>query len=1194
MLRSNSRRLLLSLVIITPLILGSYYLLSGYNAAVSLFRTGLERSFALLEGWEIEAGDISGNPVFGFSATDLRVLFHGEEIARAERFTVGLSLLSLLRGQGAVGRVTINSGILSGERLLHALENTDFGSAVEGSGTSLPVIVFEPAEILTPMGSVSLNSLRLTPRDDTVTFYGQGRFLGAQIELGVSFITGDQLFITDAFFRGGDATVSLSGSVLPETNLEGYVDDFRLDFISELVNLPFSARGTLDSTLSIERPFGRLLAYGEGEIENGDIWDLVMDGPFSWSADSEKAVISPSTGASIYSSPVSGVFSLFFGETPSTEIALHLKDTSFEDWTRCFPWLSFARGSLSTLKLDLSGQFSRLKGLITFNTEEAVLQGFSVDNLLGRLVMTGEGTMKINGTASWASSAFSFDGESVFSDKDDRGTTLSLRANDFNLSGAGEIYAPALSARGSGALDLAISVPSNSSLVYSGRLSSDRASALGVPLANLSVVFNGTDEHITISSLSLSPGSSGVLTGSGSIDGAFGGSPTISVNGGGKGIRWSLLDENLGGLRLSGLLDASWSISGPAKSPVVTFALQGDDTPLSPLLPLKALNLKGRYEEEELHILNAAATLHGGEFRAEGGIHFQRDDMSLKGRFDSISSVALTASAFEGVDTLEGRIAGEFSLSGTPSSPSMRVTCTSPGLSIGSLLLEAPKVVLEGNTTSLKVVDFSAGLLGAKVKAAGVIGLAKGEVIDFGIELGALDLHDLARSYFPGLRLGGKLFSTFRIAGKAGDILEPTFSGAVPLLTAYGVLIDNALLSLSPKREGTLSLLISGKLGDTDIALEGEVTPKPEALMYTLKNSAAIDLKSTLPALSSQTSGLFKGFADFSISGTISESPSFSGSASSSSMSIYRLDMTDVSVPFEWDEGFLRIQEGSANYHKGKVAFEGKIDPSTMRFEGSATVMGLDLADASQGIFEGRGTISGSADLSIRGSGTGGMMGLVFGSGQLSVREGAFSGFESIKSISTSGEIPFSSLLASFNLDGRSVFLLPGSRLSAPPGNEAYRYFSASGSLGWGDSPLDLKCSGDINVRALNAFIGALQGFLTIDGNPLTDPQFLQRFLTGLVGGMAVKDFRETSFNLRGSWSSPEMSDLKVSSGNAPADIPYTNGGHGRNVENKIRITVEIPTGTGADNTASPEEQVKKQLIENILKTLIKPGTIEE
>ena len=950
----------------------------------------------------------------------------------------------------------------------------------------------------------------------------------------------------------------------------------------------------MDSTLSIERPLGRLLAYGEGEIEKGDIWDLAMDGPFSWSADSEKAVISPSTGASIYSSPVSGVFSLFFGETPSTEIALSLKDTNLENWTRCFPWLSFARGSLSTLKLDLSGQFNRLNGPISLYAEEAELYGFSVNDLVGSLDMTDGEAMKISGTASWAGSDFSFDGGSVFSDNDDRGTTLSLHANDFNLSGAAEIYAPALSARGSGALDLAISVPSNSPLVFSGRLSSDRASALGVPLTNLSVIFNGKDDHITISSLSLSPGSRGILTGSGSIDGAFGGSPTISFDGGGKGIRWGLLDEELGGLSLSGLLDASWTISGPAKSPVVSFALQGDDTPLSPLLPLKSLNLRARYEEEELHILNAAASLHGGEFSAEGRIHFGRDDMSIKGRFNSISAAALTAPAFEGGDTLEGRIAGDFSLSGTPSSPSIKLTCTSPGLGIGSLILEAPKVVLEGNTTSLKVVDFSAGLLGAKVTSAGVIGLTNGEVVDLGIELGALDLHDLARSYFPGLRVGGKLFSTFRITGRAGDILEPTFSGEVPLLTVYGVLIDNARFSLSPEREGTFSLKISGKLGDGDIALKGEVTPTTDALLYTLKNSAAIDLKSTLPALSSQTSGLLKGFADFSVTGAISESPTFSGSVSSSSMSIYRLDITDVSVPFEWDEGYLRIQGGSANYHKGKVTFDGKIDPSTMRFEGSATVKGMDLADASQGIFEGRGSISGLADLSIRGNGTGGMMGLVFGSGQLSMREGAFSGFESIKSISASGEIPFSSLLASFNLDGRSVFLLPGSRVSAPPGNEAYRYFSASGSLGWGDSPLDLKCTGDINARALNAFIGALQGFLTIDGNPLTDPQFLQRFLTGLVGGMAVKDFRETSFNLRGSWSSPEMSDLKVSSGSVPVDIPYSNGGHGRNVENKISITVEIPTGRGADNTASPEEQVKKQLIENILKTLIKPGTSEE
>jgi len=289
----------------------------------------------------------------------------------------------------------------------------------------------------------------------------------------------------------------------------------------------------------------------------------------------------------------------------------------------------------------------------------------------------------------------------------------------------------------------------------------------------------------------------------------------------------------------------------------------------------------------------------------------------------------------------------------------------------------------------------------------------------------------------------------------------------------------------------------------------------------------------------------------------------------------------------------LAIAGGKGTYHEGDAIFDGKVDPATMRWEGTLSVKGMNLASASERILEGKGKISGSADLTMRGSGTGGMLGLVFGNGQISAKDGSVSGFESIKSVSNSGEIRFSSLLASFNMDGRSIFLLPGSRLSAPPGDNVYRYLSASGSIGWNDSPLDLKCVGDINIRALNAFIGALQGILTIDGNPLTDPQFLQRFLTGLVGGMAVRDFRETSFNLKGTWESPEMLDLKVSSGAAPLTIPRSNGSTGKN-ETQIKITVEIPTGSGKDTSASTEEQVKKQLLENIMKSIIKPGTAED
>jgi translocation and assembly module TamB len=91
---------------------------------------------------------------------------------------------------------------------------------------------------------------------------------------------------------------------------------------------------------------------------------------------------------------------------------------------------------------------------------------------------------------------------------------------------------------------------------------------------------------------------------------------------------------------------------------------------------------------------------------------------------------------------------------------------------------------------------------------------------------------------------------------------------------------------------------------------------------------------------------------------------------------------------------------------------------------------------------------------------------------------------------------------------------------------------------------------------------------------------------------MAIRDFRETSFNLKGTWDSPEMLDLKVSRGSAPLTIPRSNGSTGKN-ETQIKITVEIPTGSGSDTSASTEEQVKKQLLENIMKSIIKPGSTE-
>lgn len=1161
------------------------FLLGGHDAATSAFRSSLEQSFASLDGWSFEAGEVSGNPVAGFHASDIRIAFKGEEVARAESLSVGLSLLSLIRGDGRLSRIDVANGSLSGEGLLRAMRGTDL--SMPEAGGPLPIIVLSPARIDTPAGAVSFDTLRLTPKEDTLTFYGQGSFLGFPIEAGISFLTGGQLTATDGFFRGGDAVVSLSGPVYPETRLEGFVDDLRLDFISELVHLPLTAKGTVDSTLLLERPDGDLLVSGEGEIEGGDIWDLLIDGTFAWSADDRKAVLYPSK-ASVFSSPASGALALFFGSSPRAELSLAFKRARLDEWTRCFSWLSFAEGELSTLNLDLSGPITHLSGPIHFVAREARIQGFDVSSLSGDLRMTDGDRLDISGGGRWAGSAFSFSGESLFEDPDRTATKISLRAVDLDLESAAAIVAPGLAAQGSGSLSVEVSVPPEGTAVYSGVLSAKRGTAVGTPFTELSASFSGCAEELSITTLSLSPGGKGTVAGKGRITG-LGTSPGLSAEGTAKGLGWWLLADGGESSGLKGQFDATWRLEGPALSPVATFSLTGGETPLSGALPLTAIRLDGRYEDGALKASSASASLFGGSVRGDGQIQ-PNGALSFKGGFEGLSASRIASAADMQEAEAAGTLSGEFSVGGTLDSPTAAITCSSQSISVSGLEFVSPRVKLEGSADSLKVADFSAVLMGAKVGLSGVLGLSRGERTDLALEVGELDLHKLATLYFPKVRVAGSLFAKLKLEGKAGDDIEPVITGTIPFLSAYGILAEEVKFSLVPEPGDALSLSLEGRIGESRLALEGTATATEEGIDLELHNTARIDLDATLAALSTQSAGVLSGFADFKMSGRLGDAVEVDGALTSREMSVYGQPLSDVRIPFGWTGGAIDIVGGSGVSHGGDLRFDGKLDPATMRFEGSASVKGMDLESASRTLFEGRGTITGTADLTIRGSGTGGMLGLVFGSGQLAAKEGAVSGFEAIKSVSGSGTIPFSSVLASFNMDGRSIFLLPGSRMSAPVGDDVYRYLSASGSVGWGDSPLDLKCLGDINVRALNAFIGAMQGFLLVDGNPLTDPQFLQRFLSGLVGGIAGRDFRETTFNLKGTWDSPEMTDLKVSSAGAPpAILPSSNGARARE-DNVIKITIEIPTGEGKSTLAAPEEQVKKQLLEQLMKSIIKPG----
>ncbi len=134
--------------------LAAFFLISGQDAGTSYFKTELEKAVATLAGWTLETDGISGNFLAGYNAANIRILFEGQEVARAEELSVGLSILSFFRGQSGLTKVTVTEGVLSGEGMLHALRRSDFsaGSGITADFFMVPVILFSPRNHHDPLG----------------------------------------------------------------------------------------------------------------------------------------------------------------------------------------------------------------------------------------------------------------------------------------------------------------------------------------------------------------------------------------------------------------------------------------------------------------------------------------------------------------------------------------------------------------------------------------------------------------------------------------------------------------------------------------------------------------------------------------------------------------------------------------------------------------------------------------------------------------------------------------------------------------------------------------------------------------------------------------------------------------------------------------------------------------------------------
>lgn len=274
------------------------------------------------------------------------------------------------------------------------------------------------------------------------------------------------------------------------------------------------------------------------------------------------------------------------------------------------------------------------------------------------------------------------------------------------------------------------------------------------------------------------------------------------------------------------------------------------------------------------------------------------------------------------------------------------------------------------------------------------------------------------------------------------------------------------------------------------------------------------------------------------------------------------------------------------------------MDINESKWGGNLTVLSADVEPMLKQSFPGlKGALTGKGDLKIRAEGEMGRMSTVKAIGVLFLKDGEISGFEAVEAAKkyTKGKpLLYKSLHTAFTYDEGYLTILPGSQAIAPPGDPVYRYVMLDGLIS-NKREVSLFTMGKVNLRALNALLGALQGVINVGmdfAGELDTSALLQNFLGGILSGYARTDFRFVTLNINGTIDSPVFNNVKVDKSghmrNAGSIIPKSasdpNEKDYSGRDTVFRLKFELPCGPGINYTEeSFESQILEQTLGNIL-----------
>jgi hypothetical protein len=630
------------------------------------------------------------------------------------------------------------------------------------------------------------------------------------------------------------------------------------------------------------------------------------------------------------------------------------------------------------------------------------------------------------------------------------------------------------------------------------------------------------------------------------------------------------------------------------------------------------------YAGSDLNLKDFSATWKGLPVKGSGTasrLGTEKPDLDLSG-----STGRVNASAFDGFipGLSDGSLAGEVSvfwkLSGPVNNPSLALKLDSSELSgssgvavsglsaslsvprpfagealsvkgtahaaaagYGDFTLSGLTAAFSTATDAIHVDNLTAGFLSGTLEASGIISLApQGEKpveINLSGKLSGADLSTFSSGERP---VSGKITGSFTATGPVGHP-EVSFEAAVPELSVLGYKVRELNLAGNAVSGSVEIEQFSALIGDGALSGEGMLSLEKDASVAGFSvTGSGLDLEYLTREMRGARKAELEGILDVSLKGSFAGGAwSGTGEIFAETLSAYGFTVRDVYAPVRLEGKVVHIENAKGDFYNGSLVADGTATLGSSLWALDAQVSGFDIAGALDDAFDFDGKITGTGELKMSLEHGGSTAMPLRGRGRFYAADGEISGFEAVRALTSAyggTGIRYSRADSSFTLGGNMLGLMPGSRMTAPPGDQLYRYMSVDGTVGF-SSRLDLYCSGNVNVQALSTFFGALEGLL---GSESLDPQsMLENMLGGFLGGISKKDFRDVSFEVDGDWDQPVITNIKVAVPEKRAD-PIPSTGDPETKGNERKLEIEIPTGGGTGKGESVGDQIKQQILEQI------------